>query len=73
MDYIPYAAAAAIGAASVDIYKNNKNKKSQIDNNFNFSDFELEFQTQIGFPLDPFWTPFPKFVKYGLSAFSGKN
>jgi hypothetical protein len=42
MDYIPYAAAAAIGAASVDIYKNKKNKKSQIDNNFNFSDFELE-------------------------------
>jgi hypothetical protein len=42
MDFIPYVAATVIGAASVDIYKNNKNKKSQIDNNFNFSDFELE-------------------------------
>ena len=36
-------------------------------------EFELEFQTKIGSPLAPFWPPFSKFVKYGLSAISGKK
>ena len=36
-------------------------------------DFELEFQTKIGFPLAPLLAPVYKFEEYGLSAFSEKK
>ena len=59
------------------IWKNGAKKGGQGKANFSLKllvkmkkiDFELEFQTKFGFP----WPPFSNFVKYGLSAFSGKK
>ena len=42
MDYIPYLIASGIGAVSIDLYKNNQNKKTQLNPDFNFCDFEIE-------------------------------
>ena len=41
MDYIPYLVATTAGAISVEVI-NKRKKKSQINNDFDFSDFELE-------------------------------
>ena len=42
MDYIPYLVATTAGAISVEVINNRKKKNSQINNDFDFSEFELE-------------------------------
>ena len=38
-----------------------------------FFHFSSNFKLKLSLPWPPFWHPFSKFEKYGLSAFSGKK
>ena len=37
------------------------------------SNLSWNFKLKLALPWPPFWPPFSKFVKYGLSAISGKK